>query len=217
MTLFDHITFNEQGLIPTIIQDATSGKVLMMAYMNREAIQKTCETGETWFFSRKRQTLWHKGETSGHFQTVKHLYLDCDNDTLLIMVDQKGVACHIGLPSCFHREVKDGELSAPDSSCPPFALSSFLQSLFEIIDERAEHPSSESYTTRLFEAGREKILRKIAEESTEVLLAATETRPDKKEHLRWEAADLLYHLLVLLRHEGLTFSDVMQELEKRRK
>jgi len=215
--LIEQLTFNEQGLIPAIIQDEKTGKVLMMAFMNTEALEKTMETGQTWFYSRKRKTLWNKGETSGHYQLVKDIYLDCDQDTLLIMVEQKEVACHTGMPSCFHRKIQNGQITPPDPDFPSFSLSSFAQELFDIIRQRAENPSSQSYTAQLLQAGREKILRKLSEEATEVLLAVLEETDQKKEHLQWEVADLLYHLLVLIQHQNLNWYDIMNELKRRRK
>jgi len=207
----------KEELIPAIIQDVESGKVLMMAYMNREALSRTLETGKTWFYSRSRKQLWNKGESSGHFQEVQGIYVDCDNDTLLIQVRQKGAACHTGFFSCFHREVRKGEISEPEPQFPPYSLSSFLQELSEVIEERAVNPSPQSYTSRLLEEGREKILRKVAEEATEVILATFEDEDRNREHLRWEVADLLYHLLVLLQHEEVTYYQIMEELKKRRK
>ncbi|MEN3185215.1 MAG: bifunctional phosphoribosyl-AMP cyclohydrolase/phosphoribosyl-ATP diphosphatase HisIE [Atribacterota bacterium] len=215
-TLWEKIKTDENGLVPAIIQDVVTGRVLMMAYMNEEAFRKTMETGTTWFYSRSRKTLWHKGETSSHVQRVQSLYLDCDNDTLLIQVEQEGVACHTGLPSCFHRKIKEETISAPEAGYPPYPQASFLQELFEVIEERAQHPDSNSYTSRLLREGREKILRKVAEETTEVILATLENTLRHKDHLRLEVADLLYHLLVLLKHEGIPYLEVIEELQKRR-
>jgi phosphoribosyl-ATP pyrophosphohydrolase/phosphoribosyl-AMP cyclohydrolase len=177
------IFFEKGELIPAIVQDVESGKVLMMAYLNREALSRTLETGKTWFYSRSRGKLWNKGEQSGHFQEVQGIYVDCDNDTLLIQVKQEGVACHTGFFSCFHRELKKEEISEPQNQLPPYSLSSFLQELFEIVEERAMNPSPQSYTSRLLEEGREKILRKVAEEATEVILAALENEDSNREHL----------------------------------
>jgi len=214
---WEDILFEKGELIPAIVQDVESGKVLMMAYMNREALSRTLETGKTWFYSRSREKLWNKGEQSGHFQEVQGIYVDCDNDTLLIQVKQEGVACHTGFFSCFHRELKKEEISEPQNQLPPYSLSSFLQELFEVIEERAMNPLPQSYTSRLLEEGREKILRKVAEETTEVILATLENEDYNREHLQWEIADLLYHLLVLLQHEKMTYYRVMEELKKRRK
>lgn len=215
MGLFEELRFDEHGLIPAVVQDAVTGKVLMVAYMNEEALRKTLETRTTWFYSRSRKTLWHKGETSGHVQHVERLYVDCDRDCLLVQVRQEGVACHTGFFSCFHRMVEGTEISEPRASCPASPLLAFLGDLFLIIEERAERPSPSSYTARLLAEGKEKILRKVTEEATEVLLAAFEGEETRRDHLRYEVADLLYHLLVLLKHEGLTYAEVMEELRNR--
>jgi phosphoribosyl-ATP pyrophosphohydrolase/phosphoribosyl-AMP cyclohydrolase len=215
MGLFEELRFDEHGLIPAVVQDAVTGKVLMVAYMNEEALRKTLETRTTWFYSRSRKTLWHKGETSGHVQHVERVYVDCDRDCLLVQVRQEGVACHTGFFSCFHRMVEGTEISEPRASCPVSPLLAFLGDLFLIIEERAERPSPSSYTARLLAEGKEKILRKVTEEATEVLLAAFEGEETRRDHLRYEVADLLYHLLVLLKHEGLTYAEVMEELRNR--
>jgi phosphoribosyl-ATP pyrophosphohydrolase/phosphoribosyl-AMP cyclohydrolase len=215
MGLFEELRFDEHGLIPAVVQDVVTGKVLMVAYMNEEALRKTLETRTTWFYSRSRKTLWHKGETSGHVQHVERVYVDCDRDCLLVQVRQEGVACHTGFFSCFHRMVEGTEISEPRASCPASPLLAFLGDLFLIIEERAERPSPSSYTARLLAEGKEKILRKVTEEATEVLLAAFEGEETRRDHLRYEVADLLYHLLVLLKHEGLTYAEVMEELRNR--
>lgn len=215
MGLFEELRFDEHGLIPAVVQDVVTGKVLMVAYMNEEALRKTLETRTTWFYSRSRKTLWHKGETSGHVQHVERVYVDCDRDCLLVQVRQEGVACHTGFFSCFHRMVEGTEISEPRASCPASPLLAFLGDLFLIIEERAERPSPSSYTARLLAEGKEKIIRKVTEEATEVLLAAFEGEETRRDHLRYEVADLLYHLLVLLKHEGLTYAEVMEELRNR--
>lgn len=209
------LRFDANGLIPAVIQDVETGKVLMVAYMNEEALQRTLETKTTWFYSRSRRKLWNKGETSGHVQHVEGIYVDCDNDCLLIQVRQEGVACHTGFFSCFHRKLEDDTLTEPENTHPPYPLLAFLGELFAIVEERAQNPSPSSYTARLLAEGKEKILRKVAEEATEVLLAAFEDEATRRDHLRYEVADLLYHLLVLLKHEGLTFREVMEELRGR--
>jgi len=216
-SFIEQLHFDEKGLIPAIIQDEKSGKILMMAYMNAEALEKTITTGKTWFYSRKRKTLWNKGETSGHYQLVKDIYIDCDEDTLLITVEQKGAACHTGFNSCFHRQISEKGISSPQSELPRYALASFLQELFDVIQERAKNPSFQSYTSKLLQSGKEKILRKVSEEATEVMLASLENEEHQKEHLQWEVADLLYHLLVLVQHEHIKWYDIMTELKKRRK
>lgn len=209
------LRFDANGLIPAVIQDVETGKVLMVAYMNEEALRRTLETKTTWFYSRSRKKLWNKGETSGHVQHVEGIYVDCDNDCLLIQVRQEGVACHTGFFSCFHRKLEDDVVTEPENRYPPYPLLAFLGELFAIIEERAHCPSPSSYTAKLLAEGKEKILRKVAEEATEVLLAAFEDEAMRRDHLRYEVADLLYHLLVLLKCEGLTFREVMEELEGR--
>ncbi|HSV30509.1 MAG TPA: bifunctional phosphoribosyl-AMP cyclohydrolase/phosphoribosyl-ATP diphosphatase HisIE [Atribacteraceae bacterium] len=213
--IFEQVKFSQDGLIPAVVQDAESGKVLMTAYMNRESLKKTLETGTTWFFSRSRGCLWHKGETSGHTQRVTGLYLDCDGDSLLVQVEQKGVACHTGELSCYYREITDQGVMPETGSLPPFASAAFLQELFQVIEERSQESAASSYTRQLLEAPREKVLRKISEESTEVLLACMSA--EDKALIKWEVADLLYHLLVLVKKENLTFYDIIAELQKRRK
>lgn len=196
----DNLFFDSRGLIPAIIQDEVSGKVLMMAYMNREALGKTLKTGFTHFYSRSREQLWPKGETSGHTQRVKEIRYDCDGDTLLLLVEQKGVACHTGAYSCFHH--------------PLFGEGTWgiIDSLFSLIEERKREPLETSYTCRLFEKGREEILKKVGEESTEVLLAGMK---GERGEIIYELADLTYHLLVFLVEAGLSPHDVRQELRKR--
>lgn len=213
--VWQKIKFNDQGLIPVIVQEVKSGKVLMLAYMNQEALEQTLQTGTTWFYSRSRQKLWNKGEISGNYQKVKRLFLDCDEDALLVQVEQTRVACHTGFYSCFHRELTKEGVTEASASFPPFSLSSFLVELFEVIEERKNNPQSDSYTSKLFQTGKEKILRKISEETTEVILAALEE--NGKEHLTWEAADLIYHLSVLLSQAGIDWYQVLAELQKRRK
>ncbi|BER92591.1 bifunctional phosphoribosyl-AMP cyclohydrolase/phosphoribosyl-ATP diphosphatase HisIE [Atrimonas thermophila] len=217
--LIELLKFDEKGLIPAIVQDAKSGKVLMMAYMNQEALSKTLETGKTWFYSRSRQKLWNKGETSGHYQFVRGIYVDCDNDCLLIQVEQQGVACHTGFPSCFHRPINDWKkVGNPSSELPPYSLSAFLSELFEVIKSRKTQAPDNSYTAKLFKEGKEKILRKVSEETTEVILASLKNQnsAENKKHLCWEVADLLYHVMVLLCEEEIEWDDVLLELQRRR-
>ncbi len=215
MNVLGELTFDERGLIPAVIQDVESGRVLMVAYMNEEALRRTLESKTTWFYSRSRKSLWNKGVTSGHVQHVEGIYVDCDHDCLLIQVRQEGVACHTGFFSCFHHLLTESGLSSPSEGYPPYALSAFLEELSSVIKERAQNPSPSSYTAKLLVEGREKILRKVAEETIEVLLASLEGGETKKDHLRYEVADLLYHLLVLLEEEGLTYGEVMEELKER--
>lgn len=201
-----NIRFNEQGLVPAIVQDAHSKEVLTLAYMNEQSLQKTLETKETWFYSRSRQQLWHKGETSGNVQKVVDVRYDCDADALLILVEPKGPACHTGEYSCFHHRLNDEK---PVATPNRFAILSVLESL--IAEREAKRPEG-SYTTYLFEKGIDKIAKKVGEEAAEVIIAV---KNRSKEELRWEAADLLYHLLVLLREQRLSLDDVLSVLAER--
>ena len=199
------VRFDERGLVPAIVQDAVSKEVLTLAYMNEEALRKTLETGETWFWSRSRQRLWHKGETSGNTQRVLSLTFDCDRDALLVRVIPAGPACHQGTASCFEQ---------PDSSFAGeehgrFAILNRLEAL--IASREAERPEG-SYTTYLFEKGLDKILKKVGEEAAEVIIAAKNRSP---EELRYETADLVFHLLVLLREAKLPLDEVLEELSRR--
>jgi len=194
--MISKIKWNQDNLLPAVIQDYLTGQVLMVAYMNEEALEKTIETGETWFWSRSRQELWHKGATSGNTQKVLNLSLDCDNDTLLVEVEPQGPACHLGTKSCFNQ---GSEL--------------FLDNLRGIIHKRYEERPEGSYTTYLFEKGLDKILKKVGEEAAEVIIAAK--NPDKKELVQ-ESADLFYHLLVLLEEQKVDFQEVLNVLKARR-
>ncbi len=199
------IKFDEKGLVPVVVQDVKTHAVLMLAYMNEESIAKTQETGNMVYFSRSRQKLWLKGETSGNIQTVHELKIDCDGDTLLAIVSQKGPACHTGAYSCFF----DSLLGQADYS-GGYAV---IDELFSVIEDRKTNPKEGSYTNYLFDKGIDKILKKVGEESAEVIIAA---KNGVAEEIRLESADLLYHLLVMLSERGLTPSEVFAELEKRR-
>lgn len=207
------IKFNADGLVPAIIQEYSTKEVLMMAYMNQEALEQTLATGKTWFWSRSRRKLWNKGETSGHFQRVLEIAYDCDADTLLIQVEQQGVACHTGAKSCFFNEIRfrqEGEEVAGKSGVVGPKV---LQEVFEVIKQRqAERPEG-SYTTYLFNKGIDKILKKVGEEAAEVIIAS---KNDNQEEITYEAADLMYHLMVALAHHNLTLEDIYRELAKRR-
>ncbi|MEC0554203.1 bifunctional phosphoribosyl-AMP cyclohydrolase/phosphoribosyl-ATP diphosphatase HisIE [Bacillus haynesii] len=200
----DELTFNEAGLIPAIVQDAASKEVLTLAYMNKESFEKTLETKETWFFSRSRGELWHKGATSGNIQRVKDIRLDCDQDALIVLVEPAGPACHTGSYSCFlpgeHIRQTDGGR---------FDIINELETV--IAKRQAEMPEG-AYTTYLFREGVDKILKKVGEEAAEVIIAAKNRDP---EELKWEAADLLYHLLVLLREQSLPLDNVLGVLKER--
>lgn len=210
MSFWEEVKFDKDGLIPAVVQDYQTGEVLMLAYMNKESIEKTLETGRTWFWSRSRQQYWCKGETSGNYQYVKEVKYDCDADALLVLVEQAGVACHTGERSCFYRSIAT-------SHQPPATrrkLPTVLDGLYQIILDRKEKMPESSYTTELFKEGLNKILAKIKEESDEVVDAA-KNKGDSE--VVWETADLLYHLLVLLADKGISLEEIAKELEKRRK
>jgi len=201
----DTIRYDERGLVPAIVQDYLDGTVLMMAWMNQESLKKTLETGETWFWSRSRQELWHKGATSGHIQHVHSLRYDCDSDALLIGVQQVGdIACHTGQRSCFHQV--EGKILPPPADT--------LSQLFDIICNRRDYPTQDSYTCKLFAGGDNKILKKIGEESAEVVMAC---KDDDKDAIAAEVADLLYHTLVALAHHNVDLKSVYRQLQERRK
>jgi phosphoribosyl-ATP pyrophosphohydrolase/phosphoribosyl-AMP cyclohydrolase len=214
----DAIKFDAHGLVPAIIQDAHSGQVLMMAYMNAESLDKTIASGQTWFYSRSRQELWMKGESSGHVQKVKHILYDCDGDTLLIKVEQTGAACHTGHYSCFYRDNSGQEVENqvfdPEQVYNETANRGILFELYDVIRERKEKLPEGSYTTYLFTKGIDKILKKVGEENAEVIIAA---KNNSKEELVYEASDLIYHLLVLLVEQGIALDDIFSELASRRK
>ncbi|WP_243290338.1 bifunctional phosphoribosyl-AMP cyclohydrolase/phosphoribosyl-ATP diphosphatase HisIE [Bacillus sp. FJAT-47783] len=202
----DSLTFDEKGLIVAVVQDAVSKEVLTVAYMNKESLQKTLETNETWFYSRSRKQLWHKGETSGNTQYVKEIRYDCDQDALVILVEPKGPACHTGQYTCFHQTVEDTPLYIGNER---FEM---INKLEKIIAERDVERPKESYCTYLFEQGVDKILKKVGEEAAEVIIAAKNRDADE---LKWEVADLIFHLMVLLREQKLPLDDVLQVLKER--
>lgn len=198
------VAFDEAGLVPAIVQDAGSGRVLTLAYMNRESLALTLERGETWFWSRSRSELWRKGATSGNTQAVREVLLDCDADALLVRVDQTGVACHTGAPNCFFRSLA-GE---------PAEAFAALSDLETVIAERAEAASAESsYTASLLAKGIDTVCKKVGEEATEVVIAA---KGEERDQVVYEAADLLYHLAVLLRASDVRVEEVAAELASRR-
>ncbi|MDR1615819.1 MAG: bifunctional phosphoribosyl-AMP cyclohydrolase/phosphoribosyl-ATP diphosphatase HisIE [Syntrophomonadaceae bacterium] len=210
------LKYDEKGLIPAIVQDHTNGQVLMMAYMDEESLKRTLESGKTWFYSRGRQEYWLKGETSGNVQTVKDIRYDCDADTLLVLVEQKGAACHTGHYSCFYRDQAGREVEPPVFERQTAAGTenySILSELRAVISQRKVNPPEGSYTGYLFEKGLDKILKKVGEETAEVIIAAK--NPDPGE-LVYETADLLYHLLVLLEEKQVDLSLIMRELQNRR-
>jgi phosphoribosyl-AMP cyclohydrolase / phosphoribosyl-ATP pyrophosphohydrolase len=197
------LKFDENGLIPAVVQDAVSKEVLTVAYMNEESLKKTLETKETWFYSRSRQKLWHKGETSGNTQTVQEIRYDCDKDALVVLVIPNGPACHTGQYSCFSKE-SGGQVDG--------SRFDIINKLEAVIAEREAERPEDSYTTYLFEKGLDKILKKVGEEASEVIIAAKNRSHDE---LKWEAADLLFHLLVLLREQKLPLDEVLTVLKER--
>ncbi|NOU63541.1 bifunctional phosphoribosyl-AMP cyclohydrolase/phosphoribosyl-ATP diphosphatase HisIE [Paenibacillus sp. LMG 31461] len=208
----DQIKYDAQGLVPAIVQDAVSKEVLMLAYMNSESLQRTIQTGDTWFWSRSREELWNKGATSGHTQKVKALRYDCDADTLLVLVEQVGPACHNGSYTCFTSNIAvEGSIeeAAPATGGDRFAILAELEAV--IASRDAERPEG-AYTTYLFEKGVDKILKKVGEETAEVIIAA---KNKDNEELRYEASDLIFHLMVLLRNNKLPLDDIMKELANR--
>lgn len=203
---FDEFKTNSDGLIPCITQHYKTGEVLMMAYMNRESFDATIKTGRMTYFSRSRNMLWTKGETSGHFQYLKSLSLDCDKDTLLAKVSQIGPACHTGSPTCFFTDLVKKEYSDTN----PLKV---FEEEYNIIVDRKSNPKEGSYTNYLFDKGIDKILKKIGEEATEIVIASK--NPDSDE-LKYEISDFLYHLMVLMVERGVSWEDITKELADRR-
>lgn len=201
----EQIRYDERGLIPAIVQDYLDGTVLMLAWMNKDSLQKTLDTGETWFWSRSRVQLWHKGETSGHIQKVRSLRYDCDSDALLIGVEQVGdIACHTGERSCFH-QIKQEFVPPPADT---------LSQVFNVICDRRDNPVESSYTCQLLAAGDNKILKKLGEETAEVVMAC---KDDAADAIAGEVADLFYHTLVALAHHHVNLKDVYRKLQNRRR
>lgn len=201
----ESLKFDEKGFIPAVVQDARSKQVLTVAYMNKESLQKTIETGETWFYSRSRNELWHKGETSGNTQKVISITTDCDQDALVVEVVPAGPACHKGTTSCFTETVVENEKVGSVGIIPE---------LVEVIKKREEEMPEGAYTTYLFTEGIDKICKKVGEEATEVVIGAKNRNP---EEVKWEAADLIYHLLVLLQEQKISVYDVLEVLVERHK
>lgn len=196
---------NQDDLIPVIVQDYKTSEVLMLAYMNEQAFEDTLRTGKMHYFSRSRQSQWEKGETSGHFQYVKALFLDCDNDTLLAKVHQIGAACHTGSRSCFFQTLAQKEYQTAN----PLKV---FEDVFAVIQDRKLHPKEGSYTNYLFDKGIDKILKKVGEEATEIVIAAKNPDP---EEVKYEISDFLYHVMVLMAEKGVTWEEITQELANR--
>lgn len=202
--ILKEIKFDDRGLVPAVVQDIITKKVLMLAYMNKESIRKTFEEGIVYYYSRSREKLWKKGETSGNFQRLKGLYYDCDCDSLLVLVEQLGVACHTGHYSCFFNEVLKAENQKTD----------IIEELYSLLKDRKDYPKEGSYTNYLFKEGLDKILKKVGEEASEVIIGA---KNKSKEELVYEISDLVYHLLVLMVNENVTIDDIKCELISRNK
>jgi len=212
MIELDNIKYDEKGLVPAVVQDDDSKKVLMVAYMNKEALQKTVETKKAWFYSRKRKRLWQKGETSGNFLEIKSIFYDCDEDTLLLKVLPKGPACHTGNYSCFYRSLLENQArNVKNEVNDPFEI---LGELVDVIDSRFAQRPEGSYIAKLFSGGKERILKKVGEEACEVIIASMSKN---KAETIYETADLLFHLLIALRFDKITIEEVMNELKRRRK
>ncbi|HOV25607.1 MAG TPA: bifunctional phosphoribosyl-AMP cyclohydrolase/phosphoribosyl-ATP diphosphatase HisIE [Pseudobacteroides sp.] len=213
--LITNLKFDSNGLIPVITQDYKTNEVLMLAYMNKEAYEKTIETKKVHYWSRSRSKLWLKGETSGHFQYVKSICVDCDNDTLLIKVEQVEAACHTGNYTCFYRDVNDDGTIKDDSQGDKAAndKSAILQELYDVIADRRVNPKEGSYTNYLFDKGLDKILKKVGEECAEVIIASKNKAADE---IRYEIADLIYHLFVLMVERNVKLDDIYDELKGRR-
>ncbi len=222
----DEISFkyNEQGLMPAVVQDFQTRDVLMVAYVNEESLNLSLEKGETVFYSRSRQELWHKGETSGNTQEIKEIYYDCDQDTILFMVDPAGPACHTGENSCFYRKIAEETVAKAEKMMEieqqaqnieaEFETEKVVDFLYDLILSRKQEMPEGSYTTYLFEEGIDKILKKVGEESAEVIIAS-KNKPE--EELVYETADLVYHMLVLLVERGINPDQIRKELKKRHK
>ncbi len=202
---WEELTLNSDGLIPVVVQDCQTREVLMVAYMNEEAYLHTVHSGRMTYYSRSRREQWVKGETSGHFQYVKELIADCDRDTLLAKVSQVGAACHTGNHSCFFQEILKKEYAQTD----PLTV---FETVFDVIRDRKVHPREGSYTNYLFDKGIDKILKKLGEEATEIVIAAK--NPNANE-IKYEIADFLYHMMVLMAEKGVSWEEITQELARR--
>ena len=207
MSFIDNLHFDQNGLMPAIAQDWIDGSILMMAWMNKESLIKTLETGEVHYWSRSRKELWHKGKTSGHFQKLKGIKADCDSDTLLLSIEQIGsIACHTGKRSCFFKDLETNQdhLSPPSDAC---------SELFRVIENRKTNPEKGSYTNSLLKEGDNKILKKIGEEAAEFIMACKDKDPISVPN---EAADLIFHLQVALAHQNVSWEEVLKVLVNRR-
>ena len=217
------VRFDERGLVATVVQDARTREVLTLAYMNEESLRRTIAEGETWFWSRSRSELWHKGATSGNTQRVVEVRLDCDGDAIVVLVEPRGPACHTGATSCFSQEASELQTEdaqktetqmQPDAVSDDANIGAVLEQLFAVVAARRREMPEGSYTTYLFEKGLNKILKKVGEEASETIIAAKDGDADA---LTCETADLVYHLIVLMVERGLTLENLSRELARRRK
>ncbi|HVF50219.1 MAG TPA: bifunctional phosphoribosyl-AMP cyclohydrolase/phosphoribosyl-ATP diphosphatase HisIE [Pyrinomonadaceae bacterium] len=227
----EDLKFDERGLVPAVVQDARTGEVLTLAYMNAESLRRTLDTRETWFWSRSRSALWHKGETSGHTQRVVGIRLDCDGDALVVSVEPGGPACHTGARTCFHNRVAgasfaqaatggaaqagatlDAPVETGSRDTESRDLGALLSELYRLVETRRRERPAGSYTTYLFDEGLDKILKKVGEESAETIIAA---KNEDTQRLASEVSDLLYHLLVLLVERGVALDEIRDELARR--
>lgn len=210
---FSKIKFDEKGLIPAIIQDAATNAVLMLAYMNGESLAKTVETGYTWFWSRSRQGLWNKGASSGHVQKVVSIDYDCDGDSLLVKVEQKGAACHTGNYSCFSYPLWNSGAGRNLPVPEPDGIHGILAELYRVIQDKRVHGGEKSYTRYLFMSGQDKILKKVGEEAAETIIAS---KNNNGKEVLYEMSDLWYHCLVLLAYHNINPAELLNELGGRR-
>ena len=207
--LINTLKFDASGLIPAVVQNIETNEVLMVAYMNADTIKQTLETGRATFWSRSRQEVWVKGDTSGNYMYVKEVRVDCDCDCLVVLVNPAGPACHTGNRSCFFRKIEDGKLvedAKEQTKTDVFAREQ------AVVMDRKEHPEEGSYTNYLFDKGEDKILKKVGEECTEIVIAAK--NPDKEE-IKYEISDFLYHMMVLMVEKGVSWEEITRELAKR--
>lgn len=207
--LINTLKFDASGLIPAVVQNIETNEVLMVAYMNADTIKQTLETGRATFWSRSRQEVWVKGDTSGNYMYVKEVRVDCDCDCLVVLVNPAGPACHTGNRSCFFRKIEDGKLvedAKEQTKTDVFAREQ------AVVMDRKEHPEEGSYTNYLFDKGEDKILKKVGEEAAEVVIAG---KNRDKDEISYETADLIYHLTVMLVGNGMTWEDIYKEMERR--
>lgn len=204
--LIEKLKFDGNGLIPAIIQDFENNEILMMAYMNKETLEKTLATGQAHFWSRSKNRIWKKGETSGHVQLVKEILYDCDEDTLLIKVEQKVAACHTGHRTCFYRRI------TPPTPPEEVYRENIIERIYDVVLDRKRNPKEDSYVSSLLRGGKDKILKKISEEAGELILGSK--NEDRKEII-YEMADLWFHTLVVLGYHEITPSEIYEELKRR--